>query len=233
MSKEEKITITKADLWRLVSLGIFIVLVISVFTGGFGYGNNDFNADSNNQGQLTNRPTNANAKVSADDDAFEGDENAPITLIEFSDYECPFCARFYSQTLNQIRENYIDTGKVKLVYRDFPLSFHPNAHKAAEAAECAGEQGKYFEMHDMLFENGVSGGVSSFKTYANSIGLNQAEFDSCLDNDDMASEVKKDFADGQAAGVTGTPGFFINGKLITGAQPYSVFEAAFEQELNA
>lgn len=92
-------------------------------------------------------------EASTDDDAFIGDANAPITVIEFSDYQCPFCQRFFQQTLPQIKENYINTGKVKLVYRDLPLSIHQHAQKAAEAAQCAGEQGKYFEYHDFLFEN--------------------------------------------------------------------------------
>ena len=166
-----------------------------------------------------------------DDDAVKGDPDAPVTIVEFSDYECPFCGRFYSQTLPAIIENYIDTGKVKLVYRDFPLNFHAQAQKAAEAAECAGEQGKYYEMHDQLFEDGVQGGVNAFKKYAQDIGLNTAEFNECLDSGAMAGEVAKDLADGSQAGVSGTPAFFINGKNVVGAQPYSVFEQAIEQEL--
>jgi len=170
--------------------------------------------------------------VSIDDDAVEGDSEAPVTIIEFSDYECPFCARFYTQTLPLIRENYIDTGKVKLVFRDFPLSFHPYAQKAAEAAECAGKEGddKYYEMHDLLFEKGVDGGVDEYKEYAKEIGLSN-DFDECLDSGEMAEEVKKDMDEGASVGVRGTPAFFINGKLVTGAQPYSVFEQAIEQGL--
>ncbi len=167
-----------------------------------------------------------------DDDSIKGDPDAPVTIVEFSDYECPFCARFYSQTYTQIDEQYIKTGKVKLVYRDFPLSFHQNAQKAAEAAECAGEQGKYYEMHDLLFENGVSGGVAQYKQLASQIGLDTAEFNTCLDTGAMAGEVQKDFADGQRAGIQGTPGFIINGKIISGAQPFSVFQQIIEAELN-
>lgn len=169
--------------------------------------------------------------VSIDDDAVLGDKNAPVTIIEFSDFECPFCARFYQQTLPLIKENYIKTGKVKLVYRDFPLSFHPNAQKAAEAAECAGEQGNYYEMHDLLFEKGVSGGVASFKQYAKDLGLDTTKFNECLDSGKFASEVQKDFQDGQNYGVSGTPTFFINGIKVVGAQPYNVFEQIIEQEL--
>jgi protein-disulfide isomerase len=169
--------------------------------------------------------------ISIDNDAVLGDDDAPITIIEFSDYECPFCTRFYLNTLPQIKSEYIDTGKVKLIYRDYPLGFHANAQKAAEAAECAGEQGKYYEMHDKLFDEGVDGGVSSFKQYAKEIGLNAEEFNECLDSGEMASEVQKDFQDGQRAGVQGTPTFFINGKILKGAQPFEVFKQIIEEEL--
>ena len=168
----------------------------------------------------------------ADDDAYKGDVDAPVTIVEFSDFECPFCTRFYTQTLPQIEEQYIDTGKVKFVYRDFPLGFHSNAQKAAEAAECAGDQDQYWEMHDLLFDKGVSGGVSSFKQYASDLGLDTDDFDDCLDSNKYESEVKKDLADGSAAGVSGTPGFIVNGKLISGAQPFSVFQQAIESALN-
>ncbi len=168
-----------------------------------------------------------------DDDAVKGDKNAPVTIVEFSDYECPFCEKFYSETYSQIEKNYIKTGKVKFIYRDFPLGFHQNAQKAAEAAECAGEQGKYYEMHNKLFENGVSGGTAGFKQYAKDLGLNQNKFNQCLDSGAMAQEVKKDLADGSKLGVSGTPAFFINSQEIVGAQPYAVFEQIIEAQLKS
>ncbi len=173
----------------------------------------------------------ARLDVSTNDDAVKGDENAPVTIIEFSDFECPFCTRFYQNTLSLLEEKYILTGKVKFVYRDFPLSFHKNAQKAAEAAECAGEQGKYYEMHDKLFENGVSGGTDSFKEYAQDLGLDTTQFNDCLDSAKMELEVQKDFSDGSAAGVSGTPAFFINGISLSGAQPFAAFEQIIEAEL--
>ena len=127
-------------------------------------------------------PTNLDMNELADDDAIKGDPNAPVTIVEFSDYECPFCEKFYAETLEQLENEYINTGKVKLIYRDFPLGSHPNAQKAAEAAECAGEQGRYYGMHDMLFENGASGGVASYKAYAQQLGLDTAAFNNCLDS---------------------------------------------------
>lgn len=169
--------------------------------------------------------------ASADDDAVMGSEDAPVTIIEFSDYECPFCSRFYTQTMPSLKKNYIDTGKAKIVFRDFPLGFHSFAQKAAEATECAAEQGKFWEMHDKLFENQSSLDIASLKRFAAELGLNTQEFDSCLDSGTMASEVQKDLSDGQSYGVSGTPTFFINGTKIVGAQPFGEFERIIEGEL--
>ncbi len=131
---------------------------------------------------------------------------------------------------------YIDTGKLKLVYRHYPLAFHQNAQKAGEAAECASRQGKFTEMHDIIFNNSTADGASiavpNLKGYASKIGLNAAKFNSCLDNGETSAVVASDMADGSAAGVTGTPGFFLNGQLIVGAQPFAVFEKAIEAELS-
>lgn len=221
---EGKISIKKTTLWK----GISVVLVILVAVLIFG---------TDKSGQVRNASPKEVTKPSidmdslVDDDTVKGDKNAPVTIIEWSDFECPYCARFYSQAYQQIDEQYIKTGKVKLVFRDFPLSFHQNAQKAAEAAECAGEQGKYYEMHDKLFESGVGGGVNSFKQYAMVLGLDTAKFNDCLDSGKMASETQKDMQDGIKAGIKGTPGFIINGQLVSGAQPFSVFQEIIEEEL--
>jgi len=182
-------------------------------------------------------PTGAQAApivdVSADDDAMKGDENAPVTIIEFSDFQCPFCARFYTDTLPELDEKYIKTGKVKLVYRDFPLeNIHPNARPAAEAAECAHEQGKYYQFHDKLFENQQDLSVENYKKWAAELKLKTTQFNNCVDSKKYADEVTKDLADGSEAGVTGTPAFFVNGRFISGAQPFSVFEGLIEEALN-
>ena len=178
------------------------------------------------------QPSTAKTSISVDDDPTKGSESAPVTIIEFSEYQCPFCKRFFDQTLPLIEENYIKTGKVKYVFRDFPLSFHEYAPKAAEAAECADEQDKFWEYHDKLFENQNALGIESLKQYAIELNLNTVKFDSCLDSGIMASEVQKDFSDGSEYGVSGTPTLFINGVKVVGAQPYSVFEEIIEQELN-
>lgn len=172
--------------------------------------------------------------VSVDDDAMKGDKNATVTIVEFSDFECPYCAKFYKDTLPQLVSEYIDKGKVKFVYRDFPLSFHKDAKEAAMAAECAGDQGGdkvYFKYHDKLYENQTSFGTDNFKKWAGDLGLDQSKFDDCLDNKTSESEVDADFKDGQSYGVTGTPAFFINGRRISGAQPFSVFKTIIEEEL--
>ncbi|MEK6853393.1 MAG: thioredoxin domain-containing protein [Nanoarchaeota archaeon] len=212
--------------WKVTTVVLIIVLVVLTFKGN--------NNSAPTGGTVVDNPEPAvavNFEDLLDDDAVKGDEDAPVTIIEWSDFECPFCARFYRDTLPLIEEEYIKTGKVKLVFRDFPLSFHQNAQKAAEAAECAGEQGKFWEMHDLLFEQGVEGGTAGFKQYAKQLGLNTAKFNECLDSGAMASEVRKDTADGAAAGIQGTPGFLINGKLVSGAQPFSSFKQVIDAEL--
>ncbi len=219
--------------WKVVSI-VLIVLVVGL--AYFAFSGNGSQVTGNAVGVPSREaPVRTAPSVDLnslmDDDSVEGDPDAPVTIVEFSDYECPFCARFYSQTLGQIRKDYVETGKVKIVFRDFPLSFHQNAQKAAEAAECSGEQDKYYEMHDVLFDKGVVGGVDTFKQYAVDIGLDVSEFNECLDSGEMASEVEKDFLDGQSAGVQGTPAFFINGKLLSGAQPYSAFKQVIDAEL--
>ncbi len=185
-------------------------------------------------------PVPAGDPADADDDFMKGDESATITLIEFTDYQCPFCSRHVEQTLPEIMKNYVDTGKVKYVVRDFPLSFHGNAHKAAEASECAGEQDKFWEMHDKLFQaqgewSNLGDASAKFKEYAKALGL-KSSFDSCLDNGDMVAEVDADLAAGSAAGINGTPGFWIvsddgDSKSVSGAYPYATFQAAFDAML--
>jgi protein-disulfide isomerase len=175
-------------------------------------------------------PTVGPVEVSADDDPAIGPEDAPVTIIEFSDFQCPYCARFQTETLPQILSNYGD--RVRFVYRDFPLvSLHANALKAAEASECADDQEAYWKYHDLLFQNQSALDDASLKNYAASLGLDTAAFNQCLDSDKYMSEVQKDEQDGITAGVQGTPAFFINGVLISGAQPYSVFQAAIEAAL--
>lgn len=186
-------------------------------------------------------------KVSVDDDPVLGDKNAPLTLIEFSDYECPFCKRSFDQVLTELKKNYIDTGKVKLVFRDLPLSFHANAHKEAQAAECVRDQGgdeTYFKYHDQIFERTTSNGtglaLNQLPVIAKSLNLDVAVFQQCLDSNKYKAEVDNDLADAARVGASGTPTYFIgqssndgiiNGKVIIGAQPFSAFKAVIDELL--
>lgn len=166
--------------------------------------------------------------VSADDDPFKGGANAPITIVEFSEFQCPYCSRA-QVTLKEIEETYGD--QIKLVFRDFPLDFHQNAQKAAEASGCAGEQDKFWEMHDKLFANQRALEVDAMKGYAAELGLDTTKFNECLDSGRRAAEVAKDTEDGKAAGVTGTPAFFINGQMVAGALPVETFRSILDAEL--
>lgn len=185
------------------------------------------------------------AKISTDDDPVLGDKNAKVTLIEFSDYECPFCKRHFDQTYPQLKKDYIDTGKVKLSYRDYPLPFHdPMATYEAQAANCAREQGGdsvYFKVHDEIFKRTTSNGngltKDALRTIAADLGLNAGNIIACADADKYKNEVAKDIADGSAAGVSGTPTFFIGksdssgtieGTILVGAQPYSAFQQVID-----
>lgn len=187
-------------------------------------------------------------KVSVDDDPVLGNKNAQVTLIEFSDYECPFCKRHFDQTLGQLKKDYIDQGKVKMIYRDLPLPFHdPMATLEAIAANCARDQGgdtTYFKYHDQIFKRTTSNGNGLTKddlyTIAADLGLNSTNFKSCLDTEKYKEEVQKDLDDANKVNASGTPTFFIGkssadgiieGVRIVGAQPYSVFKNKIDELL--
>lgn len=169
-----------------------------------------------------------------DDDEIFGDPAAPITVVEFSDFQCPFCKKFFEEAFPDIEKNYIKTGKVKFVYRDFPLDGHKQAVLAAQAAECAKEQKKFREMHDLLFEtqgewSGSPAALEFLKSLAVRTELKKEQFNACLDQQKYFNEIRKDYLDGFVMGVTGTPGFFINGEALSGAMPYEqVFKPIFE-----
>ena len=167
-------------------------------------------------------------EVSTDDDPFTDPADAPVTIIEFGEYECPYCARSKEIT-DQVLEAYGD--KVRLVYRDFPLGFHQRAIPAAVAANCAGVQDKYFPMHDLILENQGDLSDAAFKRYATDLGLDLAAWESCLTDPAQVAEIQKDMEDGQKAGVSGTPGFFINGIFLGGALPFETFKAIIDREL--
>ncbi len=158
----------------------------------------------------------------------KGSEKAPITIVEFSDFQCPYCARA-EPTLEKVFADYGD--KVRLVFRDFPLDFHKEAQKASEAAHCAGDQGKYWEMHGKLFANQQQLDVESLKRHARELSLDAGKFDECLGSGAKAQVVKDHFKAGRQVGVQATPAFFINGRPLSGAVPYEQFKAIIDDEL--
>jgi protein-disulfide isomerase len=157
-----------------------------------------------------------------------GGEDAPIQIVMFSDYECPFCGRAET-VVDQVMETYGD--KVRLYFRDYPLPFHANATPAAEAANCAAAQDKFWEYHAKLFANQRALGAEDLKRYAGEIGLDQAKFDTCVDERTFQAAVAKDLKDGADVGVDGTPAFFINGRMLSGAQPFEKFKEIIDEEL--
>lgn len=157
-----------------------------------------------------------------------GPRNAPVTIVEFSDFQCPFCERA-ERSLQAVRSKY--AGKLRLVYRNFPLPIHPNAQKAAEAGWCAAEQNKFWQFHDAMFADQSKLDVSDLKGLAARLGCDTKKFSHCLDQAKYAAAVKKDAAEGERLGVDGTPTFFINGRVLNGAQPPAAFEEVIDDEL--
>jgi protein-disulfide isomerase len=158
----------------------------------------------------------------------KGPANAPVTIVEFSDFQCPFCSRLIP-TLKQVEEKYGD--KVRIVFRQYPLPFHQNAQKAAEASLCAADQGKFWELHDALFANQQALAVEQIKAKAAELGLSAEQFNSCLDTSKHAAAVQADLKEGAAAGVSGTPAMFINGRFISGAVPLEQITSVIDDEL--
>jgi len=260
---ETKITIKKSTYYNMLK-GIVAAIAIAAFVGGYSLGT----FDSSDSGittedlkeiiseieikttapQPVQQPTQPTGpqifRVSIDDDPVKGNPDAPVTIVEYSDFQCPFCSRFFQQTLPQLEENYIDTGKVKFVYKDLPLdNLHPNARPVHIASECADEQGKFWEYHDVLFEKQSewqrlpSTDLSStLTTYASDLGLQSASFETCLQSQDIADEVNKDTIEAASYGATGTPTFFIGTEKdgfikLVGAQPYAAFQGAIDNLL--
>ncbi len=234
--KIETITIKKETLWKTSTFILGALVIVMAFmmitnkepvvTG---------NVVANNPQPSGNiAPSTVTATV--DDDAVLGDKKAKVTIIEFSDYECPFCRKHYLQTFPQIKSQYIDTGKVKLVFRDFPLAFHQSAMPAAIAAECVREKGgdvAYWKIHDKMFENQQALSNDNLKAYAKELGY---DIGSCLDSEKFKAEVQKDMSDGQKAGTQGTPYFVIigsdgKGTPLSGAQPFEAFKQIIDSKL--
>lgn len=178
--------------------------------------------------------------------AYQGEKTAPVTLIEFSDYQCPFCRRHAQTVMPELTKNYIDTGKVRFVMREYPITnLHPRAEAAAVAVLCAGDQGQYWGMHDALFANQKANKDEDFKTMANTLGLDSEAFDTCMASGKFDAQIKADIAQGQKLGISGTPSFVVGltdpkdpdkvhlTKFIRGAQPYATFAANIDELLKS
>jgi protein-disulfide isomerase len=230
----------KKDLFLPIS-----ILVAAVMVGGAlvfmtlyrGSGTPAAPAAGANNGNTTTTPSVAQIMTLGPRDAILGNASAPVTLIEYGDYQCPFCAQFFGQTETQIIQNYVNTGKVKMVFRDFAF-LGPESTAAANAAQCAEDQNKLWLYHDALYTAKLGdeskGGdeddgfynTAEFLKLAQQVGLNIPTFTSCINNSTDANIVAQEKANGATAGVNSTPSFFINGQMLTGAQPYSVFQQA-------
>lgn len=205
------------------------------------------NNDTKKQGNQLQKDDNT-ATVSVDDDARKGNKDAKVAIVEFSDFECPYCHRYFQQTYPKIMKDYVDTGKVIYVFRDLPLSFHdPAATTEALAAECVhhalGDEA-YFKYHDKIFSNSKAngGGVEdgALKKWAEELGMSGSDFDKCLSDKKYQDEINKDSSDANAVGISGTPSFVIGviddkgnvtGEKLVGAQPYSVFKTTIDKYL--
>lgn len=183
------------------------------------------------------------ADITIDGAPFLGDADAIVTLVEFSDYDCPFCRRHKDQVMPDLVKNFVDTGKLKYVMREFPLAMHPNAKGAAQAALCAGDQDQYWQMHDKMFANQRKLGVENLKAFAAELGLDTAAFDACLDDGKYAKQVSDDITAGGRMGITGTPAFVLGltdpedpnkarvTEFISGAQSLEKFSQVIEDLL--
>ncbi|MDP3976318.1 MAG: thioredoxin domain-containing protein [bacterium] len=177
---------------------------------------------------------NASREELVDNDPYLGQKDAPLTIVEFSDFECPYCKRYFSETFPKIKEQYIDTGKVRYVFRDYPIYGHQRALPAAMAAACVFEQKGsegYLKMHGKIFENQQDLSDENLKKIAGEAGANGAKYDSCVKSGKFTAEIEADQAFGGTVGVTGTPGFVVGNKFVKGAQSFAYFQQVIEEQL--
>jgi protein-disulfide isomerase len=232
--EEDTITITKLQLWQGISgiLAVALVLVVVLGTGLF-TGSAAPAAPTQQQGGTPSGQagTQGDVEASAGDDPVLGEEDAPVTIAKFTDFGCPFCQRWHDQTLPQIVSNYVDSGQVKIVYKDAPIvQLHPDAPAAHQAANCVYQEGgteTYYEYVDTLYSNQRGFTESNLVQWADDLGTS---ISSCLESADQ-SEIQEDRSEAEAAGLRGTPHFVVGDQTIRGAQPYSQFQSAIEAQL--
>jgi protein-disulfide isomerase len=179
------------------------------------------------------------AKITVGDSYALGADDAPLTLVVFTDYQCPFCSQFHRLTFPELKKTYIDTGKIRFISRDLPLEFHNNALLAARAARCAGEQDKYWELRHVLSSNPNNLSQQAILNYALDLSLDTKRLQACLDSEKYRGDVQKDVMEAHSIGITGTPGFVLGrssnhtleGVKIVGAQPFALFDAKIKELL--
>jgi protein-disulfide isomerase len=246
-------SIAKSALSRARSLGpksytqiLIALLILAAFLLGVLYTKVQY-LEKNGSGTITANPTDQTGeqtppakKVDVETGHLPslGNKNAKVVMVEFSDFECPFCKQYFDETFAKVKKDYVDSGKVVVYYRHFPLDFHPAAKPAALASECANEQNKFWDFHDLVFTNQADitsktaeEVIIALKGFATTLGLNQQQFDNCLDSEKYKNNVEKDAADGSTAGVSGTPTFYINGIPVVGALPYETFKTELDKAL--
>ncbi len=243
--KEEKLVTFKRD--QFYTVMIIIAFALGVLTGYFIWGrggsaSNPVPAVAQPAPAQEEAPSAAGEQLPAEEqeitrydipsDGFpsEGPDDAPIVIVEFSDFQCPYCTKWHDETYKPLLEAYPD--QIKLVYRNFPLtSIHPDAYLSAEAAMCAGDQDRYWDYHEALFESKYGLGIDSLKQYAEELGLDMDTFSSCLDSHEYQEFVQADMDFAANLGVRSTPTFFVNGLAVVGAQPMQVFQQIIDSEL--
>ncbi len=231
MGDENKVTLSKDVLYGAIIAVLVLLIVWSIFTQGFGVIACASAAcpvcevcDDTAEPAAPTEPTQPTEPaapealptltVESGTNPVLGNASAPVAIVEFSDFQCPFCGKLYREGGAEVKTNYVDTGKVRYYFRDFPLGFHPNAWPTSIAARCAGDQGKYWEMHDKLFDtqdswSGLEDVGDTMKGYAVDLGLDNATFNACYDAQEHTSEINDDFTTGQVYGVRGTPSNFV------------------------
>jgi protein-disulfide isomerase len=267
-NKEDSIRIRRS-IFNKIALGAVAALAVATFFGGYllgglnarlvgsGGGGSTTIAESQQGGggleavvptapsqqAPSPSPPQKIQSVSLDGAITLGKQDAPVTMVEFGDFQCPFCKRHFDDSFNQIKQEYVNPGQVKYVYMNFPLDKHPNAKPAANAAECANEQGKFWEYHDALFSNqtewenqDATNATATFKQYAAGMGLNADQFNSCLDSNKFQNEIDKEIQQGSSYGVSGTPTFYIGNEkagytAVEGAKPYASLKQTIDRLL--
>jgi protein-disulfide isomerase len=223
--REHRFNLTRS---QIVTLCIPLAFVLGLFAGFMIWGQPA--AASAPAADQTSQKT-TRVKVDDGGNPALGPANAPITIVEFSDYQCPYCRQWYSQVYPRLLQAYPD--KIRFVYRDFPLSsIHPEAEPAAEAADCAGEQGRYYDFHDKLFTGELELSSAAYTQYAQELGLDQVKFKDCVSSQRFKNEVMTDSESAANLGVRSTPTFFINGVILIGAQPFEAFKEVIDKELS-